>query len=133
MLTYKQILQRSDQFVKAYPKTLAGRLRWWCQALGLSRVLFLQLLCMSPDQAVQNKDRSWKEIFQNTEWKNRAIAVEDRLTSLLTLYHYDWKVLTEWLHQPLDGGSHATQPLGSPPEVEPLAFATLQAYLSQTR
>jgi len=153
MLTHRKIHQLANQFVKAYPTTLAERLEWWYQVLKLNRVLFLQLLGMSPQQAVENKERDWDEILQDTEWENRGIALADRLAALLTIYHYDWKGLSELLQRPLDRGGHAepafetrdkgkVSPLPNGSSAEPQspfsdgelrAFSALQGYLSQPR
>jgi hypothetical protein len=111
---------------------------------------------MSPQQAVENKDRTWKEILQDPQWENRGIGVEYRLDDLLTLYHYDFKGLADILQQPPDGAGHEAPAVevdskekGSPlhpgsngqsPEAlspysegELLAFARLQGYLSERR
>jgi hypothetical protein len=153
MLTHRQISKMADQYAKAYPRTLPRRLEWWNQVVGINRVLFLQLLGMSPEQAEENKDRAWREILQDPEWENRGIGLEYRLGDLLTIYHYDFKGFADILQQPPDGAGHEASavevrakekgshlhegPNGEGPEPrspysegELLAFARLQAHLS---
>jgi hypothetical protein len=155
MLTHRQIHQMAIQYEKAYPTTLARRLEWWNRVVKINRILFLQLLDMSPEQAEENKDRSWKEILQDPEWETPGRVVENRLSSLLTIYHYDFKGFADILRQPPDGAGPGASAVevgkekGSPaqdvangqsPEAlspftegELLAFARLQGYLAYWR
>jgi hypothetical protein len=100
MPTHKKARELADTFDKAYPESLPQRLRWWCQVLGIDRGRFLRLMGMSAQQAAQNKDRDWEEILEDREWQERGWWLEGKLHEILTLFHYDWKELAEYLHQP---------------------------------
>lgn len=102
MPSYRKARELATTFDKAYPKTLSDRLAWWCHVLGINHPRFLRMMGMSADDAAREKDTSWSDLLKKKEWEENAWWVEGKLHELLALFDYDWKSLSERLHQGTD-------------------------------
>src|SRR2546423_288558 len=99
MPTWKRVRELADRIEKVYPKTLAGRLTWFCKTLGVDRVRILRLMGMTRQQARRNQERTWAEILADPEWEDKGSWVEGLLHDALASFQYDWEGLAEYLHQ----------------------------------
>jgi hypothetical protein len=118
MPTQKRARELADAFEKAYPAGLPERLQWWCRVLGIDRVRFLRMMGMSAKEAKEKSSQDWKTILQDHDWLDRGWWVEGKLHELLSLFDYDWRALSERLHQRLvqpEGGepTQVTRPKGT--------------------
>ena len=70
---------------------------------------FLRMMGMSAKEAKEKSSQDWKTILQDHDWLDRGWWVEGKLHELLSLFDYDWRALSERLHQRL------VQPEGGEP------------------
>ena len=105
MPTYKKTAQLAKKFDAAYPQELCARLEWWGKALGIDRVRLFRLIGMSAHQAASmTKPDDLNEVLKDPQWVKNAQMVEGSLVTLLSLFHYDWKVLAARIHSPISQG-----------------------------
>lgn len=98
MPSHEKAHELATEFEKAYPTTLAKRLEWWRQVLGINRPRLLRMMGMSADEARRQSDAGWDDVFKKKEWEENAWWVEGKLHDLLALFDYDWNALSNRLH-----------------------------------
>lgn len=99
MPSYKKARSLASEFDKAYPENLPDRLEWWQHVLGINRVRLLRMMGMSAPKATKEKDTPWADLIEKGNWEENAWWVEGKLYELLAMFDYDWKALSERLHQ----------------------------------
>ena len=124
MPTHKKARELANAFEAAYPDELPKRLQWWCCVLGIDRVRFLRMMGMSATEAKERENQEWDTILQDPNLADTGWWVEGKLHELLSLFDYDWKALSERLHQPLvqTEGAEPTRISRTRGTIEPLRY-----------
>ena len=99
MPSYRKARSLASRFDQAYPEKLPDRLDWLQHFLGINRVRLLRMMGMSAAEATKEKDTGWADLIKKGNWEDNAWWVEGKLYELLALFDYDWKALSDRLHQ----------------------------------
>jgi hypothetical protein len=118
MPTQEQLERSVADFERQYPDSLADRVKWWADVLGIDRTRLFRLLGLSGPGAARTPLAALPQVVESHE--ERAEMIDDMLGQLLASFDYDLPAFSAALRSPAP--EEKSRVARRPGEIVPLPY-----------